>query len=334
MDTDKILIELELNLKEKLNSVSKNETYSKLIELYPAITVDEIISNLNNDLLTFNTFTEIASLVERYKQISDYIANNYVVRNLNNLFSALGEELLADNIKQLDEIKAQQKRIKQHLDDLGFKKISSFEKRQHNKLKQVLINKIALGKRHTVGLKSDGTVVAVGDNEYGQCNVSDWIDIIAISVSEDITIGLRTDGTVVAVGDNKYGQCDVNNWTDIIAVSVAYAHTVGLKSDGSVVAVGDNKYGQCDVRYWLCRNFVAVFVGAKHTVGLREDGTIAVAGDNQYGECNVGNWKDIVALSVGLDHIVGLRTDGTVVAAGSVYRDDGDCDVDDWNLLG
>ena len=30
---------------------------------------------------------------------------------------------------------------------------------------------------HTVGLKADGTVVAVGDNEYGQCNVSDWTDI-------------------------------------------------------------------------------------------------------------------------------------------------------------
>ena len=27
---------------------------------------------------------------------------------------------------------------------------------------------------HTVGLKSDGTVVAVGKNDKGQCDVSDW----------------------------------------------------------------------------------------------------------------------------------------------------------------
>ena len=27
---------------------------------------------------------------------------------------------------------------------------------------------------HTVGLKSNGTVVAIGDNEYGQCNISIW----------------------------------------------------------------------------------------------------------------------------------------------------------------
>ena len=33
---------------------------------------------------------------------------------------------------------------------------------------------IAAGRRHTVGLKSDGTVVAMGDNEYGQCDVSGW----------------------------------------------------------------------------------------------------------------------------------------------------------------
>lgn len=39
------------------------------------------------------------------------------------------------------------------------------------------IDTIAVGSRHTVGLKSDGTVTAVGDNRYGQCDVSGWCDI-------------------------------------------------------------------------------------------------------------------------------------------------------------
>ena len=45
-----------------------------------------------------------------------------------------------------------------------------------NDSKRITIPKdtIAAGYRHTVGLKSDGTVVAVGDNEYGQCDVSGW----------------------------------------------------------------------------------------------------------------------------------------------------------------
>lgn len=30
---------------------------------------------------------------------------------------------------------------------------------------------------HTVGLKSDGTVVAVGNKDDGRCDVSDWTDI-------------------------------------------------------------------------------------------------------------------------------------------------------------
>ena len=36
---------------------------------------------------------------------------------------------------------------------------------------------IAAGDSHTVGLKADGTVVAVGVNSYGQCYVSEWTNI-------------------------------------------------------------------------------------------------------------------------------------------------------------
>ena len=36
---------------------------------------------------------------------------------------------------------------------------------------------ISCGESHTVGLKADGSIVAVGDNESGQCNVSGWKDI-------------------------------------------------------------------------------------------------------------------------------------------------------------
>ena len=33
---------------------------------------------------------------------------------------------------------------------------------------------VAANRFHTIGLKSDGMVVACGDNYYGQCNVSGW----------------------------------------------------------------------------------------------------------------------------------------------------------------
>jgi hypothetical protein len=63
-------------------------------------------------------------------------------------------------------------------------------------------------------------------------------------------VGLKSDGTVVAVGNNYYGQCDVSSWTDIVQVAASYLHTVGLKSDGTVVAVGHNFYGQCNLFDW------------------------------------------------------------------------------------
>jgi hypothetical protein len=49
---------------------------------------------------------------------------------------------------------------------------------------------------------------------------------------------VKADGTVVATGYNPYGQCEVSGWSDIVAVSAGSYHTVGLKSDGTVVAVG------------------------------------------------------------------------------------------------
>ncbi|MDH4270099.1 MAG: RCC1 domain-containing protein [Dehalococcoidia bacterium] len=33
---------------------------------------------------------------------------------------------------------------------------------------------VQAGGRHTLGLKNDGTVIAVGYNSHGQCNVSSW----------------------------------------------------------------------------------------------------------------------------------------------------------------
>ena len=175
---------------------------------------------------------------------------------------------------------------------------------------------------HTVGLKKDGTVVAVGDNTSGQCNVSDWKDIIAVSAGEWHTVGLKKDGTVVAVGKNVYGQCDVSDWKDIIAVSAGYKHTVGLKKDGTVVAVGYNHFGQCDVSGW--KDIIAVSAGDSHTVGLKKDGTVVAVGSNSSGQCNVSDWKDIIAVSAGYSHTVGLKKDGTVVA---VDRND---DMLDW----
>ena len=185
---------------------------------------------------------------------------------------------------------------------------------------------VAAGNSHTVGLKADGTVVAVGYKMYGQCDVSDWKGIISVAAGENYTVGIKTDGTVVSMGNNEYGQCDVTDWKDIIAVAAGNDHTVGLKADGTVVAVGCNKEGQCDVSGW--KDIVAVAAGYDYTVGVKIDGTVVAVGGNYYGRCDVTDWKDIISVSAGDYHTVGLKADSTVVAVG--VNDYGQCDVTDW----
>jgi alpha-tubulin suppressor-like RCC1 family protein len=57
--------------------------------------------------------------------------------------------------------------------------------------------------------------VAVGSNLEDQCDVSTWNDIVQIAAGASHSLGLKSDGTVVAVGNNDYGQCTVAGWTDI-----------------------------------------------------------------------------------------------------------------------
>ncbi len=181
-----------------------------------------------------------------------------------------------------------------------------------------------------VGLQPDGTIVAAGNNVYGQCDVSDWADIAAVSAGEFHTVGLITNGTAIAVGDNRSGQCDVSAWTDIVAIDAGGSHTVGLKSDSTVIAVGDNHSGQCDVSAWT--DIVAVSAGSRHTVGLKSDGTVIITKtDTFYGRCEVSGWTDIVAVSAGEDYTVGLKSDGTVVADG--MDNFGERDVSDWTNI-
>lgn len=129
------------------------------------------------------------------------------------------------------------------------------------------------------------------DNDPEQCNVSGWTDIVATSAGRFHTVGLKVDGTVVAVGDVSEGQCSVSNWTDIVAVSANGNYTVGLKSDGTVVAIGGNSRGQCNVDKWT--DIVAVSAGYYHTVGLKADGTVVAVGNNEFSQCDVSEWTDI-----------------------------------------
>jgi len=249
-----------------------------------------------------------------------------------------------------DYLKAKEQRLERERKEL----IAKYRKR------------IVLGSYHTLGLKSDGTVLAAGKNDDGQCDTGSWRDIVAVAAGSKHTVGLKSDGTVVATGKNECNQCRTGSWRDIVEIAAGAYHTVGLKSDGTVVKAGERWYGENDTRSWYdiveiaagyrhtlglrsdgtmvattvrwifnyghCdteswRGIVAIAAGL-HTVGLKSDGTVVAGGNNDRGQCNTGSWRDIVAIAAGPLHTVGLKSDGTVVAVGD--NDDNQCDTGSW----
>jgi hypothetical protein len=191
------------------------------------------------------------------------------------------------------------------------------------------ITDVAAGFSHTVGLKDDGTVVATGRDIEGQCDVGGWTNIGLVVAGDWHTVGLKSDNTVVATGKSDEGQCDVSGWTNITQVAAGGAHTVGLENDGTVVATGRNVEGQCDVSGWT--DIELVVAGYAHTVGLKNDGTVVATGDNSYGQCNVGGWSNITQVAAGRSNTVGLKGDGTVIAVGD--NSYGQCDVAGWTNI-
>lgn len=185
-------------------------------------------------------------------------------------------------------------RIKEINDDITKEKIERDAKHAKmilkNSVREMRIP-IAAGQLHTVALTSGGMVFATGKNDYGQCNVSEWRNIIAIATGSSHTVGLRSDGTVVATGENDEGQCNVSDWRDIIAIAAGSWHTVGLKSNGEVVAVGSNEVEQCNVSEW--KNIVAIYAGCFTTVGIKSNGEVISTDDISL------EYNDLKSVSIG-----------------------------------
>lgn len=112
------------------------------------------------------------------------------------------------------------------------------------------------GKGHTVGLCEDGTVVAIGDNTYGQCDVSEWTDIVKVAAGDWYTVGLKGNGDIVITGKNfpgsKYIDSNIlEQCHDIVDIAAGFGQTVCLKKDGTVIAFGfDDEHKISDMHKW------------------------------------------------------------------------------------
>ncbi len=198
--------------------------------------------------------------------------------------------------------------------------------------------RIASGSMYTIVLNDDGTVnsylmeelmknaskrtlmAAIG---FGQCDVSEWKDITAVSTSRFCTVGLKKDGGIVATGDGWMAE-EVSQWKDIAAISVSDQCAAGIKRNGTVVTTNE----ELDISGW--ENIVDISIGDNCIAGIKKDGTVVYAVEGADGtqkmylnnlNNTLSDWKDIVDIEITdgvlktFPNIIAVRKNGTVATA-------------------
>ena len=110
--------------------------------------------------------------------------------------------------------------------------------------------------------------------ELGQTAVAEWTDIVAVAAGAAHTVGLKSDGTVVACGSDSGGKLAVEDWSDIVMIAAGINHTVGLKADGTVLVAGNVYDKSHGITTWTDVVAVACNADERYTTALFADGTV------------------------------------------------------------
>lgn len=171
---------------------------------------------------------------------------------------------------------------------------------------------LAVGFSHTVGLRSDGTVVACGDNSFGQCDVSGWSGVIQIAAGAHHTAALLRDGTVVACGDNSLGQCEVSEWRDVVKIAATDYDTAALLRDGTVVTCGNSDLSAVEGWYDVSDIFAGTYsLGCLYSGGY-------ILSTHESGKAAQGIYASAAASS---GYIIALGPDGSVFTTADAGRE-------------
>lgn len=169
---------------------------------------------------------------------------------------------------------------------------------------------IATGGRHSLALKADGSIVGWGHNYWGQADPPDGHDYIAIAACDDYSLALKADGSLIGWGSNRSGQIAVPDGNDYTEISAGWFHCLALKSDGTLVRWGSFR-GEEPLPPE--NGFTAIASGHYYSLALKTDGSISSMGT--YIESNPPEGI-FTRVAVGMNHCLALKADGTVVRWG------------------
>jgi alpha-tubulin suppressor-like RCC1 family protein len=178
---------------------------------------------------------------------------------------------------------------------------------------------IVPGTYHALALKSDGTVWAWGNNQYGQLGqgpgdfqdrrfpvqVPGLTNVVTISTGFYHSMAIKADGTTWIWGRNDTGQLGDNtstnnptptmlNLDNVVDIAGGFFHTLAVKADGSVWTWGLNDYGQLGdgtynshyipVQIPGINNVKKVAGGYSFSLTINNDGTVSAWGSNDSGQ--------------------------------------------------
>jgi alpha-tubulin suppressor-like RCC1 family protein len=171
---------------------------------------------------------------------------------------------------------------------------------------------------HTLALRPDGSVLAVGSNFRGQLGFGNQAalvqpavvpvvsDIVEVSARNYTSLAVQRNGSLWSWGGNFQGQLGDGTMTDswaprriptlagVASASAGHVHSVALGSDGSVWAWGYNGYGQVNGSPnrpqsqltplqvpGLPTDMIQVQACENSSLALRRDGTVWYWGDGR-----------------------------------------------------
>jgi alpha-tubulin suppressor-like RCC1 family protein len=188
------------------------------------------------------------------------------------------------------------------------------------------VTNMAAGAYHSLFIKSDGSLWAMGDNLYGELGDGTFnstnkpVEIVsnsvmAVAAGDYHSLFIKSDGSLWGMGNNNQGQLGDGTFNPtnkpeeivsngVVAVSAGDDFSLFIKSDGSLWGMGNNNQGQLGDGTSVevstpveivSSNVMAVAAGgaySAHSLFIKSDGSLWCVGDNEYGQLGDGTFND------------------------------------------